>query len=391
MLRVFTLIFAFALSGYLPAQLALTGRLTDVTTNEPVGFATVYLDGTSIGDVSADDGSFRLNVPAGRENAVMIVSHLNYRTIAVTLTPQAKELQLGLQPKAATLTSIEITDDDLRQKNIAEFRKELIGSDTWGRKAVLLNEEVIRFHRDARRVKVRVANKEMERRLRARSYRNPEWSEDGKLFTYDRPVNLKAATVSALRLDIPHLGYALQLDLQQFEKNYRNGRMSYLGTTFFIPDTTSNKKLQRRYARNRRLAYYGSGLHFIRSLLRDSLRENGFKVFEVVEEPSPGKMAVTAPINLQDYLKKVGDGVYHLQGLGDRNIAVLYYSSRKAPTRTPNLSESSGVVQSRMLLIGPQALIYYNGVQGDTNLLFSGDIGRRALAWSLPLDYWPDK
>lgn len=391
MLRFLLLILLIDFAFPLFAQLSLRGNLTDGVTGAPVGFATVYLDGTSIGDVSADDGSFRLNVPAGRENSVMIVSHLNYKTIAVTLSPSASKLDLSLQPKAATLTSIEVADDDLRAANLEEFRRRLIGTDGWGKKTEVLNDEVIRFARDARRVTIKVASKEMEERLRKRDYRNPEWSEDGKTFSYDRPTNLKAATVSALQLKLPHFGYELQLDLQAYESDYRTNRMSYLSTSYFIPDTTSNKRLQRRYARNRREAYYGSSLHFVRSLLRDSLRENGFQVTEVIEEPRPGKMAVTRPINLQDYIRKGEGGAYYLFGLEDRSIAVLYYGRRNVPGRSPSLQESAGILQSRMLLIATEAVLYLNGIQGDTNLLFSGDIGNRALAWALPRDYWPDK
>lgn len=373
------------------AQIDLRGTLSDALTNDPIGFATVYLDGTSIGDVSADDGSFRIKVPAGRENATMIVSHLNYRTIAVSLTPQEQNLELQLRPKAAILTSIEVADDDLRADNLKEFHDRLIGNDAWGRKTTFQNDEVIRFTRDARQVTIRVTSEEMAERLRQRTYRNPEWSEDGKQLTYDRPTNLRAVTTSALRLNLPHLGYELHLDLQHFESNYRNNRMSYLGTTYFIPDTLANLRQQRRYARARREAYYGSSLHFIRSMLRDSLRENGFQVVEVVKEASAGKTAQTKPINLQDYIVNLGNNTYHLKGLEDRNVAVLYYGNRNTPGRAPSLRDSPSILQSRMVLIGEQSTLYFNGAQADTNLLFSGDIGVRAIAWALPLDYWPDK
>lgn len=392
MIRIFILwLLLTSLSAGSSAQIDLRGTLFDAVTNDPIGFATVYLDGTSIGNVSADDGSFRIKVPAGRETATMIVSHLNYRTIAVSLTAQAQNLDLHLRPKAAVLTSIEVADDNLRAKNLKEFHDRLIGNDSWGRNTTVLNDEVIRFNRDARRMSIRVTSEEMAERLSNRTYRNPEWSEDGKCLTYDRPTNLKAVTTSALRLDLPHIGYELHLDLQQFESNYRNNRMSYLGTTFFIPDTTASARQQRKYTRARRAAYYGSSLHFIRSMIRGSLRQNGFQVVEVIKESTPGKTAETQPINLQDYIVAIGDGIYHLTGLEVRSIAVLYYGNRNAPGRTPSLRDSPSILQSRMLLIGKQAIIYANGAQGDTNLLFSGDIGGRAMAWALPLDYWPDK
>lgn len=386
-----SLLLVICFSAILCSQLDLRGKLTDPTTDTPIGFATVYLDGTSIGDVSADDGTFRIKIPAGRERATLIVSHLNYRTIAVTLTPQAQDLDLELRPKAAVLTKIEVADEDLRADNLKEFKRSLIGSDEWGRQTSILNNEVIRFERDARRVSVKISSKEMASRLRNRSYRNPEWSEDGKELTYDRPINLKAVTTSALRLNMPHLGYQLHLDLQYYESNYSKGRMSYLGTTYFIPDTLASLRQKRRFARARRDAYYGSGLHFIRSLLRDSLRENGFQVVEVLKESKPGRPPETRPITLTDYITDQGDGFYQLAGLEDKTVAILYYENQKVPGRTPSLDRKPSILQSRMVLVGPQSVLHYNGAQADINLLFSGDIGKRAMGWALPLDYWPEK
>lgn len=42
-----------------------------------------------------------------------------------------------------------------------------------------------------------------------------------------------------------------------------------------------------------------------------------------------------------------------------------------------------------MFLVGETALILPSGTLGDTNLVFSGDIGDRKLAWTLPDDYYP--
>lgn len=69
-----------ALTTSLAAQPTLTGRLTDAATGEPVDFATVYLSGSSGGDVSDDDGRFSFRVPAGMGQSILVVSHLNYET-----------------------------------------------------------------------------------------------------------------------------------------------------------------------------------------------------------------------------------------------------------------------------------------------------------------------
>lgn len=374
------------------AQFTLSGQLSDATSGEAIGFATVYLDGTSIGDVSRDDGTFRLTVPADRDNARLIISHLNYQTQAITLSPEQPQLRLALQPKATTLTRIEVEDEDLRAENLREFHDRIIGRDAWGQNATILNDEVIRFDRDVRRAEVKIFSDAVARQLKKRNHRNASWSADSTRYSYDRPTNLKAFTRSAVRIQLADLGYELHLDLQYFLSDYDMRMTSHLGTNYYIPDTAASPKKRRRYAKNRQKAYYGSSMHFIRSLLKDSLSANGFQVVEVITEEDGHTLEVPIllPINLKDYLQKGAKSAYYLTGLGDRDIAILYYKKKRAPERITNPANKPNILQSRMKLIGQQALIYPNGALGDTNLVFSGDIGSRGLAWSLPLDYSPE-
>lgn len=60
------------------AQNIVSGRVVDSLTNEPVAFATVYLDGTTVGTTTDDDGRFSLDVNPRYLPATIIVSHLNY-------------------------------------------------------------------------------------------------------------------------------------------------------------------------------------------------------------------------------------------------------------------------------------------------------------------------
>jgi hypothetical protein len=43
-----------------------------------------------------------------------------------------------------------------------------------------------------------------------------------------------------------------------------------------------------------------------------------------------------------------------------------------------------------MWLLAGASLIHPTGTLMDTNLVFSGDIGERGLAWSLPADFVPE-
>jgi hypothetical protein len=378
-------------STSLVAQFTLTGKLIDQATNETVGFATVYLDGTSIGDISADDGTFRLRIPAGREQDLLIVSHVNYKTSSVILSADQPVVNLMLQPKAATLTRIEVGDDDFRAENLIEFHNRLIGRDVWGKNASVENESVIRFDRDFVRREVNVRNEFIRNQLKRRNHRNAEWSEDGNTFYYDAPQNLKASTTGALLINLNDTGYKLRMDLNRFQNSYRTKRMSYLGSSFYIPDTLASPRQQKKYARNRLKAYYGSSMHFIRSLLADELDANGFMIVEVVKEATLNKPPQTRPVNLRSHLNKREDGNYEFFGTGDRKFAVLFYSANGyRPIPMAERRGSAQPVQSRMWLLAGASLIHPTGTLMDTNLVFSGDIGERGLAWSLPADFVPE-
>lgn len=377
------------LAGYsLSAQIDLSGTVTDSLTGESIDFATVYLDGTSIGDVTANNGTFRIRIPAGREKSTLVISHLNYQTGYVLLSPATTQLSVSLSAKAAELTRIEVDGADRREENLLEFRKSLVGQDDWANNVIIHNDEIIRFYRDTKRRTISSLTKQTSGILRRRNLRDPVWSEDGSSLSYADPVNLRATSKGALHVQLTDLGYDLHIDLRGFKSDYKSRQISYTSTNFFLPIKDTSPKQQRRYDRNRQKAYYGSSLHFIRSLLADSLAQNGFQVVEVLREPSDSRPQKLQAVNLRDYLRVNKEGEYILIGLSKNAYAILYYGDRPIKEK-PILNRIPKVLQSRMFLFGLYTLIYPNGTLADTNLVFSGDIGDRKLAWLLPDDYYP--
>lgn len=362
------------------AQTQLTGQLRDSLTSEPIAFATVYLDGTSTGDVTTDDGTFSLG-PVSLP-ATLVVSHLNYHNQTIALTSDPGPLKISLRTREEMLASVEVKDQDLRAKNLKEFKRLLLGSDEWGEKTSLLNEEVITFSRDYVEKKLMVSNDYMREKLTERARPDARWSLDGKTYYFSDPVNLKADTRSSLRIRLPHLGYTVSMDLNTFLAEYRSGRMAYLGTFFFQPD----QQLKPRHRRNRQRAYLGSPMHFARALIKDSLTTNGFKVVEVTKDPTTGKDAITDVV-LNSYLKATPTGTYELTGLAGREFVVLYYGDKKFRPLPEKKWRRAQPVQSRFVVEADRCVLLAGGAFGDAGIAFSGYMGTRGLAWILPLDY----
>ncbi|MEM9526724.1 MAG: hypothetical protein AAGA31_08960, partial [Bacteroidota bacterium] len=298
-------------------------------------------------------------------------------------------LRVLMIPKAAVLTQINIEDDNKRAKNLKEFHAVLIGKDVWGQNASMLNDEVLFFERDYRSSTVTVRGEGARELLRNRKLRNMEWSSDRKQLTYDRELNLKATTNGALRIGLPDLGYVVHLDLQQFTNDYESRQTSFLGTSFYQPVEDLKPKQLKRVIANRKRAYWGSRMHFARSLVQDSLAENGFALYEIISEKKFSGEIETAPVDLSDSLSYNELGFYELRNLAGRQFAVLYFGDRKYRPLPPTRRKGVPPAQSRFFMVAPVARIFPDGSLGDPYLVFSGDIGQRALAWSLPSDYEP--
>lgn len=362
------------------AQSILTGRVIDSLTQEAVPFATVYLDGTSIGEITGDDGTFELR--GASLPATLVISHLAYKTIILDVSSSGKLGDIIISPSEAVISGVEVTDRNLRKETLAEFTALLIGTDEWAAASSLLNDEVLLFDRDYTEKTIKVNNDRIRERLKNRNRPGAIWSDDGTKYSYGSPDNLKAKSRGILKIRLPDLGYIIRMDLNAFLSDYKTGYTSYLGTFYF----EEAKKITDRQLTNRKRAYYGSGMHFARSLVSDSLEENGFKVM-AVSKGGIGEREKVADVDLTKFLVKGEDGINHLVGLNDREFAILYYSDNRSRPLPPAKWRRAKYIQSRMFVRGNKCLIRDSGVFGDTNLVFNGNIGGRKMAWALPADF----
>jgi len=88
------------------------------------------------------------------------------------------------------------------------------------------------------------------------------------------------------------LGYILKYDLSLFEYNLDTREFVYQGYPFFEEMPVNRKGLEKRWIENRQTAYYGSLMHFMRSLHDDQLKEQQFEVREWINIPDREKKRV---------------------------------------------------------------------------------------------------
>jgi len=219
--------------------------------NEPITSASIYFNNTSIGTTSNALGEFDLPVP-GLSNPELIVSSVGYETIVYSFKPGEESTHtylFKLKKKEALMQDILILPDATRKKYLDIFKENFLGLTEEASLSRIENQGAIYFTKPG--------------------------SEKNSFNAYsDTPliiINKK-------------LGYKIYFQLQEFYYNQGSGITSFYGFTRY--EELGDKK---RWIKNRRRAYYGSTMHFFRSLINDKLDQEFYKIY-IVKEDSSGRL-----------------------------------------------------------------------------------------------------
>jgi hypothetical protein len=237
---------------------SLSGRIIAADTKRPVNAASVFLSNTSVGVSSNDSGNFIIpNFPQGKYD--LVVSCVGYETYQQTIQSNQLPsfLKIELKPKIKELQEVIIrTYDKDGWKNWGKFFTDnFIGTVMNASECTIVNKEVLKF----------VHNKKQN--------------------------ILNAYADETLIIENNALGYKLKYQLEGFEYNFRTHLLLYYGYPLFEEMEGSERKLK-NWAKNREEVYYGSIMHFMRSLYRNKIEENGFEVRKMIKKPNLEKQRI---------------------------------------------------------------------------------------------------
>lgn len=117
-MKRFWLVFVFLFLSYsLKAQYVVIGEVVD-STNSPLVGAAVYVQGTTIGTATRNDGSFKLNIGQISDSVVIKVSCVGYRAASVWVNPNTDKLRLVLSPESQAIDEVYIKANQRRVGNI---------------------------------------------------------------------------------------------------------------------------------------------------------------------------------------------------------------------------------------------------------------------------------
>jgi hypothetical protein len=335
-----TLLFLFAaLSNSIYAQQGtpLSGKVTDQQGN-PIAGASVYLSHTSKGVTSSVSGEFHLeNAPEGRYE--LVISAIGYQTkvIPVSSDHYPENLKISLAQRATEMAAvvIEATDKNGWQKYGKYFTDNFIGTTPNARYCKIVNRDALRFRFS-----------EKNNRLTVKA---------------DEPIIIENNA----------LGYKVSFLLIEFSADFNANTVAYYGYPFFGDLKASGGKQQHAFANNRRQAYDGSLMHFMRAVYDDKIRDEHFIVKATISRPNVEKERVKKALDTADTHQsapKPGNAI--------SEDSLRYY--KKVLKQRDTLTHAESLVSLKEMIIktgGHSKFLFFNNTM---EVVYAGANNKRA-------------
>jgi len=401
-LLIVAAVFFISITQLYAQAYVVTGKVVDAETGRPITGASVFLSNTSIGTAANNEGLFTLhNIPVGKFD--LVASSLGYETHVETINAAALNggVTIKLKPKANELANVVVGtyEKDGWTKWGKLFTEEFIGISSNASNCIIKNHEVIKF-----------------RHSKKRNY-------------------LEAFADEPLLVENKALGYVIHYKLEAFAHDFKSSVISYYGFPLF-EEMQGNARKMKRWKENRKEAYFGSTMHFMRCVYANKIIENGFEVRKMEKKENLEKKRIQAlykylagadgnsnfeerlPKDSVTYYNKIlrqpdAANILHTQVLPGDSIAYaedsvtagiafddylhITYKNKKVPDdyQPPEETPGSpgGYMTSTLYLVNRRPVYTsHNGAYySPQDLLTSG-----YWAWSekicnmLPFDYWPE-
>lgn len=220
----------------------LTGVVADAVTGKPMPFANVYLNGSTHGALTDEQGHYSLTgVPLG--TVEVVASFVGYVPQKATLRlddDQEKRANFRLKPNNQTLASVTVHGNLKKwQQHLKQFKRQLLGEPFVGQ-CQIINTDALSFK-----------------------------EENG---------HLKASAAEPIQIENQALGYKLWYDMLYFDATSQ--KVYFAGSTRFEEIKPENDRQANRFRRNRMIAYKGSTRHLMASLVDSTYEKEGFLVYQ---------------------------------------------------------------------------------------------------------------
>lgn len=230
----------------------ITGQIKNVK-GEPIESATVFIDGSKQITKSDNTGTFKFyNLSAGTYQVVINMIGYKSEKRNVIISTQSASISLAMQEKQLMLAEVVIGNNSKREQWLAIFLKNFLGLTPNAEACKITNTDIIDFS----------TNKNF----------------------------IEAQTEDFLEIENPSLGYTIKYLLRAFRYNQLTGITSFDGELIFQEMTGSAQQIE-TWKENRKDAYLGSFMHFIRAVYAGKTQQENYTAYEVMNSDQPMKIS----------------------------------------------------------------------------------------------------
>ena len=270
------------------SQFTVTGVVMDSSTREPLPAASVFCQNTTSGTVTNKQGEFSLQLKSGGYD--LVISYTGYQTQQIRISgSENNKLEILLIKEDKSLSEVIIKSSnevaDGWEKYGDFFIKNFIGSTPNAQQCTLQNPEAVHF------------------------------------YYYKKSEKLKVLATEPIVISNMALGYNLRYQLDSFMYYYKTQVSSYRGYCFFS-EMDSNFAQQRIWSANRKKAYDGSKLQFMRSYYDSTLNEDGYEIALLDSAYDKRFDAIRNPYDTTYY--GVYDSTHEVEVYYPRKISITY-------------------------------------------------------------------
>jgi hypothetical protein len=370
----------------------IKGKVMSTDLQIPLNEASVFLTNSTYGTATASDGTFTLaNLKPGQYE--LVVSYVGYESYHQTImvAQDVTNLKIDMHLKSYGLGEVSVVSHKFSKENFAMFLKYFLGTSLNAKQCRIANPKVVDLY----------------------------YNQNDKV--------LEGHSDDFILIENRALGYRLKYLLNSFKYDGINEIISYGGQPLY-EDLKGSKSQKERWHKAREDAYYGSSMHFYRSLLHNELAAQGFKIYHLVRTPNPerppqymivkkiDKFEAQGNIDSANYWKRLYNLRKYIETLGtlpllpediltptDRpdifgftfphNLYVIYTKKldEMVDDKIYRPLDMKNFMVSIITLYTKYAFFDLNGVViSNKATLYEGAWARNKIPEMLPVDYAPD-
>lgn len=341
-MRLLNLIFFFFCTFFSIAQ-NIEGKVR-TEEGKPLNGVSVYLDGTSIGTSTNEEGYFKL-VTTSKFNTSLVIRFIGYEDVVISNPYQASFFDITMVVHENEIEAVTIVDDGFSRKSKLDiFKKQFLGTTKAGKQCIILNEDAL-------------------------------------VLEYDKNTNiLTAKSFEPILIENAFLGYKLEFDIYDFYVKFARKSISehdvvqsmFLGTSKYYD--TSIKEVQRK---NRNKVFYGSQMHLFKTIISQSWDAKSFVLYQG-----------SFPVIAKDYFEITKENDFYRVKVTGNYMKTNELTTNRFFASYNLLYNKKN--QSKIVFNTDEFFVdaFGNNTHRD-QIIFGGDLGTQKIGNMLPLNFEP--